>query len=110
MRRRFPQGSSELTFPSQQLLSEERDSEEERAAEPEEKQSKQSTEVLSKKVLPDRTLAARNRANERLVNFIVKKRGVENRLKVRFGSSWFSHVTVQKYETSHVLRLKKVCQ
>lgn len=33
-----------------------------------------------KKELPDRTQAARNRANQKLVDFIVSKRGVESRL------------------------------
>ncbi|XP_036452884.1 PWWP domain-containing DNA repair factor 3A [Colossoma macropomum] len=81
VRMRYPEGSSELAFPSQQLLSEEQDGEGERAEEPDEEQSRQPDEGHSKKLLPDRALAARNRANERLVDFIVKKRGAENRLK-----------------------------
>ncbi|KAI5103704.1 serine/threonine-protein kinase PAK 2 isoform X1 [Silurus meridionalis] len=35
---------------------------------------------MEKKVLPDRTQAARKRANQRLVDFIVRKQGAENRL------------------------------
>ncbi|MCI4377767.1 hypothetical protein PGIGA_G00207070 [Pangasianodon gigas] len=35
---------------------------------------------MEKKVLPDRMQAARNRANQRLVDFIVRKRGAQNRL------------------------------
>ncbi|XP_027009400.1 PWWP domain-containing DNA repair factor 3A isoform X1 [Tachysurus fulvidraco] len=35
---------------------------------------------MVKKVLPDRALAARNRANQRLVDFIVRKRGAQDRL------------------------------
>ncbi|KAL7879351.1 hypothetical protein SRHO_G00016050 [Serrasalmus rhombeus] len=81
VRMRYPEGSSELAFPSQQLLSEEQDDEEEQAEEPDEEQNRQPDEGHSKKLLPDRALAARNRANEKLVEFIVKKRGAENRLK-----------------------------
>ncbi|KAL7876736.1 hypothetical protein AOLI_G00116990 [Acnodon oligacanthus] len=81
VRMRYPEGSSELAFPSQQLLSEELDDEEEQAEEADKEQSRQPDEGHSKKLLPDRALAARNRANEKLVEFIVKKRGAENRLK-----------------------------
>lgn len=81
VRRQYPDGASEMTFPSQQLLIEEPDSEEERTEEPEEEQIEQANEIHSKKVLPDRSQAARNRANQRLVDCIVTKRGVENRLK-----------------------------
>ncbi|XP_017580977.1 PWWP domain-containing DNA repair factor 3A [Pygocentrus nattereri] len=81
VRMRYSEGSSELAFPSQQLLSEEQDDEEEQAEEPDEEQNRQPDEGHSKKLLPDRALAARNRANEKLVEFIVKKRGAENRLK-----------------------------
>ncbi|KAM9501589.1 uncharacterized protein Hap1MRO34_012260 isoform 2-T2 [Clarias gariepinus] len=35
---------------------------------------------MEKKLLPDRTQAARNRANQRLVDFIVRKQGAQNRL------------------------------
>lgn len=35
-----------------------------------------------RKLLPDRSKAARNRANEKLVDFIVKQRRVETRLLV----------------------------
>lgn len=38
----------------------------------------------SKRLLPDRTHAAHNRANEKLVHFIVKKRMVEQHLLVGF--------------------------
>ncbi|XP_026876683.2 PWWP domain-containing DNA repair factor 3A [Electrophorus electricus] len=86
VRNKYPKvSSSELTFPSQELLSEQGKGEVDGAGDTREAsscsscQSKQE-ELHSKKVLPDRTLAARNRANERLVDFIVKKRGVENRL------------------------------
>lgn len=37
----------------------------------------------SKRLLPDRSHAAHNRANEKLVHFIVKQRMVEGRLLVR---------------------------
>ncbi|XP_022533709.1 PWWP domain-containing DNA repair factor 3B [Astyanax mexicanus] len=81
VRRQYPEGASELTFPSQQLLSEEPECEGENAGELEEEEIEQPNEIHSKKVLPDRSLAARNRANKRLVEFIVEKRGVENHLK-----------------------------
>ncbi|XP_066537854.1 PWWP domain-containing DNA repair factor 3A isoform X2 [Hoplias malabaricus] len=81
VRNRYPNDCSELTFPSQELLNEEMEDEGEKDKEHEEDSgNEQPDEALSKKILPDRTQAARNRANERLVDFIVKKRGVENRL------------------------------
>ncbi|KAI4894940.1 hypothetical protein NFI96_015621 [Prochilodus magdalenae] len=80
VRRRYPEGSSELAFPSQQLLNEEEDGEVEPAEELDEEENQQPDEGTSKKLLPDRSQAARNRANERLVDFIVKKRGAERRL------------------------------
>lgn len=40
----------------------------------------QVNEYPHKKLLPDRSKAARNRANEKLVDFIVRKRGAEKRL------------------------------
>lgn len=42
----------------------------------------QADEHQCKKLLPDRSKAARNRANEKLVDFIVRKRGTEKRLLV----------------------------
>lgn len=39
-----------------------------------------------KRLLPDRSHAAHNRANEKLVNFIVKQRKVETRLLVGRGA------------------------
>lgn len=44
----------------------------------------QDTGRNQKRLLPDRSHAAHNRANEKLVNFIVKQRKVEKRLLVGF--------------------------
>ncbi|XP_072544638.1 uncharacterized protein [Salminus brasiliensis] len=123
VRRQFPNDASELALPSQQLLSEEPEAEGESAGEPEEEQIKQPN---FKKVLPDRSLAARNRANQRLVDFIVKKRGVEGRLKAvicgQEPSKWLealhscSHSVVDVYleddqQVDKVYRyLEKLCQ
>ncbi|XP_056599244.1 PWWP domain-containing DNA repair factor 3B isoform X2 [Triplophysa dalaica] len=75
VRRKYTEGTSVLTFPSQEILSEENhnfdNSEDIILAEHDD---------LSKKVLPDRAKAARNRANVHLVDFIVNRRKVENRL------------------------------
>ncbi|XP_030630478.1 PWWP domain-containing DNA repair factor 3A [Chanos chanos] len=87
VRMKYPQGHSDLAFPSQLILKEQcQNSEylEEEDAE-EETTSDQLDEQLSKKVLPDRTKAARNRANKKLIDFIVKKRGVEKRLLAVLG-------------------------
>lgn len=46
---------------------------------------------MEKKVLPDRTQAARNRANQRLVDYIVRKRGAQSRLLVQ--NTHFTQVT-----------------
>ncbi|KAL0966523.1 hypothetical protein UPYG_G00296300 [Umbra pygmaea] len=76
VRRRYPQGSSELTFPSKQILEEERvtsDPERDEAEEHDQQERR-------RKLLPDRSKAARNRANEKLVDFIVRQRRVETRL------------------------------
>lgn len=79
MRRKYTEGTSVLTFPSQEILSEENhdfdNSEDIILAEHDD---------LSKKVLPDRAKAARNRANVHLVDFIVNRRKVENHLLVHF--------------------------
>lgn len=52
--------------------------------------SEQQEEVskTSKRLLPDRTHAAHNRANEKLVHFIVKQRMVEGRLLVWFNGDY----------------------
>lgn len=76
VRRKYPQAASErLTISSdlmmEALVDDHKDS-----------FSEQQEEVIrsSKRLLPDRSLAAHNRANEKLVHFIVKQRMVERRL------------------------------
>ncbi|XP_057189011.1 PWWP domain-containing DNA repair factor 3B isoform X1 [Triplophysa rosa] len=75
VRRKYTEGTSVLTFPSQEILSEQNHdfNNSEDIVLPEH-------DDLSKKVLPDRAKAARNRANVHLVDFIVNRRKVENRL------------------------------
>ncbi|XP_063074517.1 uncharacterized protein si:dkey-127k13.1 [Engraulis encrasicolus] len=73
LRNKYAQGSSDLTFPT--IVDDQCDSssEEENAAD-------HVGEYPHKKLLPDRSKAARHRANEKLVDFIVRKRGAERRL------------------------------
>ncbi|XP_051554453.1 PWWP domain-containing DNA repair factor 3B-like [Myxocyprinus asiaticus] len=77
LRKKYSEGKSVLTFPSQEILSEQCNNSEENI---EDIVVEEQDEHLSKKVLPDRSKAARNRANKLLVDFIVNKRKVENRL------------------------------
>ncbi|XP_018601474.2 PWWP domain-containing DNA repair factor 3A isoform X1 [Scleropages formosus] len=78
VRRMFLQDASDLAFPSKLIMEEHSallDSESE-ACSPEKQSS-----LPCRRVLPDRTRAARNRANEKLVQFIVHQRGVEEHLQ-----------------------------
>lgn len=75
----YPQAASErLTITSDSVLEELGDDHKEDSF------SEQQGEVSrsSKRLLPDRTHAAHNRANEKLVHFIVKQRMVEGHLLV----------------------------
>ncbi|XP_044202170.1 PWWP domain-containing DNA repair factor 3B [Thunnus albacares] len=77
VRRMYPQAASErLTIASDSMMEEPCDDHKEDSF------SEQQEEVsrTSKRLLPDRTHAAHNRANEKLVHFIVKQRMVEGRL------------------------------
>lgn len=69
-----------LTFPSQEILGEQCDNSDNNI---EDIVVEEQDELLSKKVLPDRSKAARNRANKQLVDFIIRRK-VEKRLLVRF--------------------------
>lgn len=60
-------------------MSEEEDDDDE---EEEEDEDEEDTSRSQKRLLPDRSHAAHNRANQKLVNFIVKQRMVEERLLV----------------------------
>lgn len=89
VRRKYPQAASErLTIASDTFTDEQSDDN------MEESFSEQQEEVrsCSKRLLPDRTHAAHNRANEKLVHFIVKQRMVEEHLLAvisgRQQSSW----------------------
>ncbi|XP_070763847.1 PWWP domain-containing DNA repair factor 3B-like [Enoplosus armatus] len=77
VRRKYPQAASErLTIASDTMTEAPCDDHKEDSF------SEQQEEVnrSSKRLLPDRTHAAHNRANEKLVHFIVKQRMVEGRL------------------------------
>ncbi|GAA6220130.1 PWWP domain-containing protein MUM1L1-like [Lates japonicus] len=77
VRRKYPQAASErLTIASDTMMEEPSDDHKEDSF------NEQHGEVSrsSKRLLPDRTHAAHNRANEKLVHFIVKQRMVEGRL------------------------------
>ncbi|CAL8352686.1 unnamed protein product [Merluccius merluccius] len=78
VRRRYPQGESEgLAIPSRQALEEHSQSStvEESVTEPPDEGS-----LCSKRLLPDRSVAAHNRANKKLVHFIVSQRMVDQHL------------------------------
>ncbi|XP_055740141.1 uncharacterized protein si:dkey-127k13.1 [Salvelinus fontinalis] len=78
VRRCYPQGTSDLTFPSKLILEEQYVT-----SDPEgenQEGSKRQEEERRRKLLPDRSKAARNRANEKLVDFVVRQRRVETRL------------------------------
>lgn len=80
VRRKYPQGYSELTFPSKLMMEDqsvECDVSEESSSE---QQQHDENARCSKKLLPDRSKAARNRANKKLVHFIVKRRMAEKHL------------------------------
>ncbi|XP_068168948.1 PWWP domain-containing DNA repair factor 3B-like isoform X2 [Antennarius striatus] len=77
VRRKYPQATSQqLTIASDELVETPSDNHNEDSF------SEQQEEVSSssKRLLPDRSHAAHNRANEKLVHFIVKQRMVEKRL------------------------------
>ncbi|XP_058606245.1 PWWP domain-containing DNA repair factor 3B isoform X1 [Onychostoma macrolepis] len=76
VRRKYSEGKSVLTFPSQEILGEQCDSSDNSM---EDIVVEEQDELLSKKVLPDRSKAARNRANKQLVDFIIRRK-VESRL------------------------------
>ncbi|XP_016135973.1 PWWP domain-containing protein MUM1-like [Sinocyclocheilus grahami] len=76
VRRKYSEGKSVLTFPSQEILGEQCDGSDNNA---EDIVVEEQDELHSKKVLPDRSETARNRANKQLVDFIIRRK-VENRL------------------------------
>ncbi|XP_048020416.1 PWWP domain-containing DNA repair factor 3B [Megalobrama amblycephala] len=76
VRRRYSEEKSVLTFPSQEILGEQCDNSDNNI---EDIVVEEQDELLSKKVLPDRSKAARNRANKQLVDFIIRRK-VEKRL------------------------------
>ncbi|KAK6303015.1 hypothetical protein J4Q44_G00273700 [Coregonus suidteri] len=78
VRRRYPQGTSDLTFPSKLILEEQHVTSDPEGEDQE--GSKRQEEERRRKLLPDRSKAARNRANEKLVDFIVRQRRVETHL------------------------------
>ncbi|XP_073704799.1 uncharacterized protein [Garra rufa] len=76
VRRKYSDGASVLTFPIQEMLGEQCDNSDNNI---EDIVAEEQDELLSKKVLPDRSKAARNRANNQLVEFIIRRK-VENHL------------------------------
>lgn len=100
MRRTYPQAASErLTIASDALTEVPcNDHKEDSSCEQQEEVSRS-----SKRLLPDRSHAAHNRANEKLVHFIVKQRMVEEHLLVGlidllyildrcFSTMWFDRI------------------
>lgn len=81
VRRKYPKAASERLTITSDLIMEE-PCEDHKGDSVGEKHKDVST--CSKRLLPDRTHAAHNRANEKLVNFIVKQHMVDKRLLVGF--------------------------
>ncbi|KAJ8362871.1 hypothetical protein SKAU_G00117020 [Synaphobranchus kaupii] len=99
VRRRCMPGGAEVTFPTK--WEEEGVAEEEQgvaeveqgvASSPEGDQQDQAKRQRSRKLMPDREKAGRDRANQKLVHFIVQKRGLEHHLQAvlsgRESSRW----------------------
>ncbi|TRY56253.1 hypothetical protein DNTS_028561 [Danionella cerebrum] len=85
VRKNLSEGKSLLTFPGQEILAELSDVQTEDVVE------EKHHEVLSKKILPDRTKAARTHANKKLVDFIIKKKVERHLLGILSGresSKW----------------------
>lgn len=80
VRRKYPQAASDRLMITSDVIMEEPcgDHKEDGVG------KEQEASTCSKRLLPDRTHAAHNRANEKLVHFIVKKRMVEKHLLVGF--------------------------
>ncbi|XP_016303833.1 PWWP domain-containing protein MUM1L1-like isoform X2 [Sinocyclocheilus anshuiensis] len=76
VRRKYSERKSVLTFPIQEILGMECDNSDNNT---EDIIMEEQDQLLSKKVLPDRSKAARNRANKQLVDFIIRRK-VESRL------------------------------
>uniref|UniRef100_A0A3B3RUL6 PWWP domain-containing protein n=1 Tax=Paramormyrops kingsleyae TaxID=1676925 RepID=A0A3B3RUL6_9TELE len=73
VRRMYAQGASDVAFPSKQIMEEQGDLVDN---ESEDGTLDLQSDHLFKKLLPDRSKAARNLANEKLVQFIVEKRAI----------------------------------
>uniref|UniRef100_A0A673X8C0 Uncharacterized LOC115169295 n=1 Tax=Salmo trutta TaxID=8032 RepID=A0A673X8C0_SALTR len=74
----YPRGTSDLTFPSKLILEEQYVTSDPEGDDQE--GSKWQKKERRRKLLPDRSKAARNRANKKLVDFVVRQRRVETRL------------------------------
>uniref|UniRef100_A0A672KAL4 Uncharacterized LOC107557583 n=3 Tax=Sinocyclocheilus grahami TaxID=75366 RepID=A0A672KAL4_SINGR len=76
VRRKYSERKSLLTFPIQEILGMECENSDNNT---EDIVVEEQDQLLSKKVLPDRSKTARNRANKQLVDFIIRRK-VESRL------------------------------
>lgn len=86
VRRKYPQAASDrLTITSDVITEEPCEHHQEDSV----GEKYKDVSTCSKRLLPDRTHAAHNRANEKLVHFIVKQRMVEKHLLVGFFISFF---------------------
>lgn len=105
MRRKCPQAESDrLTIASDTIMIDLCDDHGEYHIEKEEDVC-----TSTKRLLPDRTHAAHNRANEKLVYFIVKQRMVEPHLLVRILSDPFINVRLPiSLSTYFIIRMERV--
>lgn len=86
VRRKYPQSAADrLNITSDETIVFSDDSMEDSVVKPQEEVSR-----CSKRLLPDRSQAAYNRANEKLVQFIVKQRKADKHLLVRMHSCTFN--------------------
>ncbi|XP_068597267.1 PWWP domain-containing DNA repair factor 3A-like [Brachionichthys hirsutus] len=81
VRRKYPQATSQrINVVSDEIMEAPSDNHKEDSFSEQQQQQEEEVSRRSKRLLPDRSHAAHNRANEKLVHFIVKQRMVEERL------------------------------
>ncbi|XP_072556180.1 uncharacterized protein [Paramormyrops kingsleyae] len=104
VRRMYAQGASDVAFPSKQIMEEQGDLVDN---ESEDGTLDLQSDHLFKKLLPDRSKAARNLANEKLVQFIVEKRAVEKHLQAIISGQATSKWLMALLKTSRTVDLYK---
>lgn len=102
VRKKYPQAASErLTIVSDSFMEDQCDDSNEESFSEQQEEARSS----SKRLLPDRTHAAHNRANEKLVHFIVKQRMVEGHLLVWLDRLFYGTPGLKHVFSLHILQL-----